>query len=119
MLIFTLLVQVYIVSGGFGSSFLASTETLERDGGSAWQYAASMPSARSWVRGVGLDNGRFMITGEFWTILNIIIILTPDTLQKHSVICNTAVTRQYISKIFRFSFRKRSKINTYNHTDGK
>ena len=61
--------QVYIVSGGFNSGRVASTETLEKDGGSAWQLVASLPSARQAVRGVGLDGGRFMITGECWTIL--------------------------------------------------
>ena len=65
MLILTLIVQVYIVSGGAGgSSRLVSTETLEKDGGSAWQYVASLPSRRYDHRGVGLDNGRFMITGQ-------------------------------------------------------
>ena len=71
ILILTLLVQIYIVSGGAdsSSSSLASTETLEKEGGSAWQYVASLPEARKGVRGVGLDNGRFMVTGECWTIL--------------------------------------------------
>ena len=66
MLILTLILQVYIVSGG-GSrgSRLASTETLEKDGGRAWQYVASLPSAREGVRGLGLGNGRFMVTGQF------------------------------------------------------
>ena len=65
MLILTLIVQVYIVSGGLpGPLGLASTETLEKDGGSAWQLVASLPSARSLVSGVGLDNGRFMVTGQ-------------------------------------------------------
>ena len=73
MLIFTLLLQVYIVAGGYvvngrGGSNLASTETLEKDGGSAWQLVASLPSARQAVRGVGLDNGRFMVTGQLSTI---------------------------------------------------
>ena len=71
ILILTLLVQIYIVSGGADSSSysLASTETLEKEGGSAWQLVASLPEARQGVRGVGLDNGRFMVTGECWTIL--------------------------------------------------
>ena len=70
MLILTLIVQVYIVSGGAGgSSRLASTEILEKDGGSAWQLVASLPSKRSAFRGVGLDHGRFMVTGECWTML--------------------------------------------------
>ena len=68
MLILTLIEQVYIVSGGLASphrnSLLASTETLEKEGGSAWQYVASLPSARYGVRGLGLDNGRFMVTGQ-------------------------------------------------------
>ena len=67
MLILTLIMQVYIVSGGSGgwkTPYLASTETLEKDGGSAWQYVASLPEARSGVKGLGLDHGRFMITGQ-------------------------------------------------------
>ena len=70
--------QVYIVAGGYGGSVLSSTEILEKDGGSAWQLVASLPFARSSVRGLGLDNGRFMITGECWTIL---YISTPDAIQ--------------------------------------
>ena len=62
--------QVYIVSGGYsGNSYLASTETLNKDGGSAWQLVASLPSGRWGVRGLGLDNGMFIVTGECWTIL--------------------------------------------------
>ena len=64
MLVLTLIVQVYIVSGGSsGSSKLASTETLVKDSGSEWQLVASLPSARYGARGLGLDNGRFMVTG--------------------------------------------------------
>ena len=83
MVIFKLFIQVYIVSGGWtGSSTLASTETLEKDGGSAWEQVASLPSERYAVRGLGLDHGRFMVTGECWIINNIVhwIIITPDTL---------------------------------------
>ena len=70
MLILTLILQVYIVSGGdSGSSNLASTETLEKDGGSEWQLVASLPSAMRGVRGVGVDQGRFIVTGEYWTML--------------------------------------------------
>ena len=56
--------QVYIVSGGYNSGSVASTETLEKDGGSAWQLVASLPSARQGLQGVGLENGRFMVTGQ-------------------------------------------------------
>ena len=57
--------QVYIVSGGYyKGTYLSSTETLEKDGGNAWQLAASLPSRRYGVRGLGLDSGRFMVTGK-------------------------------------------------------
>ena len=56
--------QVYIVSGGYNGGNVASTETLERDGGSAWQLVASLPEAKFALKGLGLDNGRFMITGQ-------------------------------------------------------
>ena len=66
MLIINTLMQVYIVSGGRDRSgnIWASTETLEKNGGTAWQQVANLPSGRHGVRGVGLDHGRFMITGE-------------------------------------------------------
>ena len=70
MLIFTLTMQVYIVSGGWVSnSTFATNETLQKDGGTEWQEVASMPYALWGPKGVGLDNGRFMVTGECWTIL--------------------------------------------------
>ena len=59
--------QVYIVSGCRNGQ--CHTETLERDGGSAWQPAASLPSARGGYRGLGLDHGRFIVAGECSTIL--------------------------------------------------
>ena len=72
---------MYIVTGGRGGGglphveALATTETLEKDGGSAWRLVASLPSGRVGVRGVGLDHGRFMITGQ-WIKMN---ILTCDS----------------------------------------
>ena len=58
-----------VAGGGDGRSALESTEILEKDGGSAWKLVASLPSARDGVRGLGLDHGRFIVTGECWTIL--------------------------------------------------
>ena len=52
------------MSGGHKIFNLASTETLKKDGGSAWQEVANLPSARHGVRGLGLDNGRFLVTGQ-------------------------------------------------------
>ena len=69
MLKLTHIMQVYIVAGGLNGRGLASTETLEKDGGTEWQEVASLPSARFGVRGLGLDGGRFIVTGECWTIL--------------------------------------------------
>ena len=72
MLILTLIVQVYIVVGGYSysNSDMGSTEILAKDWDSAWQVVASLPSGGGrGVRGLGLDNGRFIITGESWTIL--------------------------------------------------
>ena len=62
--------QVYIVTGGqhryIGSYKLAYTETLEKDGGSAWKLVADLPGPeRNGARGLGLDNGRFIVTGQF------------------------------------------------------
>ena len=67
--VFTVLLQVYIVTGGYGTygsswTQFKSTETLEKDGGSAWQLVASLPSGRGGFRGLGLDHGRFIVTGE-------------------------------------------------------
>ena len=62
--------QVYMVSGGnywkpgLEIAYTGTSETLEKDGGSAWQVVASLPSARRGLRGLGLDNGRFIVTGQ-------------------------------------------------------
>ena len=64
MLILTLIVQVYIVVGGYSNSDMGSTEILAKDWDSAWQVVASLPSARYGVRGLGLDSGRFIVTGQ-------------------------------------------------------
>ena len=77
--------QVYIVAGGYGSSYLSSTEILEKDGGSEWQLVASLPSELRGPRGLGLDHGQFIITGECWdniaALCPLCIILNPDILQ--------------------------------------
>ena len=56
--------QVYIITGGWdGGNNLGSTEIMLKDGGTAWQQVADLPSARYGLRGVGLDNGKFLVTG--------------------------------------------------------
>ena len=67
-MILTLIVQVYIVAGGLGNSrlgVLGHTETLEKNGGNAWQRVASLSEARYALTGLGLNNGRFMVTGQY------------------------------------------------------
>ena len=63
--------QLYVVTGGIHHNSktrarfgLASTEILKKGGGHSWQIAASMPSARRFVRGVSLANGHFLVSGE-------------------------------------------------------
>ena len=61
---FIQILQLYIVAGGRSRrSPISATETLVKDGGTAWQSAAQLPSARELIAGVGLDNGRFIVTG--------------------------------------------------------
>ena len=65
--------QVYIVAGGQNRHGQpTTTETLEKDGGSAWKIVADLPGVppgpypiREGARGLGLDNGRFIVTGQF------------------------------------------------------
>ena len=57
--------QFYIVSGGWtGSSRLASTEILKKNGGTSWAAVASLPTQRSHISGVSLPNGNFLLSGE-------------------------------------------------------
>ena len=53
-----------MAGGHSGTGNLASTETLEKEGGSAWQLVANLPLARHGLRGLGLHNGQFLVTGE-------------------------------------------------------
>ena len=55
--------QVYIVTGGGKPPKEASTETLMKNGGTAWQPVKDLPSGRRHLAGVGLDHGRFIVTG--------------------------------------------------------
>ena len=57
-----ILIQVYIVSGGYGGG--STTETLLKSGGTAWQPAASLPSPSRDIAGISLNNGHFLVTGS-------------------------------------------------------
>ena len=54
------------MTGGLydGTIDIASTEILKKDGGTSWRLAASLPSARHCIRGVSMDDGRFIVAGE-------------------------------------------------------
>ena len=59
-------IQSYIVTGGLYDATIdiASTEILKKDGGISWRLAASLPSARHCIRGVSMDDGRFIVAGD-------------------------------------------------------
>ena len=62
--------QVYIVTGGMGGGewygyALASTETLVKKRGTAWQYARDLPIDTRAMSGVSLDNGDFLLVGQY------------------------------------------------------
>ena len=72
-----------------GQGYEASTETLLRDGGVAWQYAANLPFGIIGIRGVGLNDGNFIATGEIFTMKSVVITVT---LQAAMVMVGTALT---------------------------
>ena len=79
----TITMQVYIVTGGRihssrGTFYLDSTETLLKDGGSSWQAAANLPSARANLRGVSLNSGHFIVTG-WWAFAFISLSTIHDS----------------------------------------
>ena len=62
--------QVYLVTGGMGEGewyglALASTETLVKKRGTAWQYARDLPIDTRAMSGVSLDNGDFLLVGQY------------------------------------------------------
>ena len=44
---------------------LASTETLVKKRGTAWQYARDLPIDTRAMSGVSLDNGDFILVGQY------------------------------------------------------
>ena len=60
--------QFYIVTGGYASSGLASTEILKKNGGTSWATVASLPAARYNICGVSLPDGHFLVSGEGYVV---------------------------------------------------
>ena len=59
------------MTGGGKAPKEASTETLMKNGGTAWQPVMDLPSGRIGLAGVGLDHGRFIVTGGLYGQSNI------------------------------------------------
>ena len=57
-----ILVQTYLVSGGFYGGYLSSTEVL-LETGSAWTLTGQLPSPRSGLRAARIDN-KIVMTGN-------------------------------------------------------
>ena len=69
LLLLTLPLQFYIVSGGhLGDSNLASTEILKKNGGTSWAKVASLPTPIFGIRGVSLPDGHFLVSGEGYLV---------------------------------------------------
>ena len=59
----SLVIQVFLVTGGFGGgNYLSSTEILT-EGDSSWTIVGNLPKAVWGIRGVSLNN-RIIMTGE-------------------------------------------------------
>jgi len=54
--------MVYVVAGGYGSTYLSSTETL-REGSTTWSYGATLPRALSDLASVSAGNNIYLIGG--------------------------------------------------------
>ena len=59
-------IQFYMVAGGMDRWWKDSstTEILKKEGGTSWQTAVSLPSARKALKGITLPNGKFLVTGD-------------------------------------------------------
>ena len=55
--------QTYLVSGGYNSGYLSSTELL-METASAWVLTGELPSPRRGLRGANIDN-RILMTGKW------------------------------------------------------
>ena len=59
-----------------GGSSTSTVETLVKNGGTSWLSVANLPSSIRGLRGVGLPDAQFIVTGEN-LLLNISIVLLP------------------------------------------
>ena len=57
-----ILVQTYIVAGGYNDGYLSSTEVLVETG-SAWNLSGELPSPRHALRVVNIEN-KIVMTGN-------------------------------------------------------
>ena len=75
---FTFSIQFYMVTGGMNRSWkdIGTTEILKKEGGTSWQTAASLPSARHAPKGITLPNGKFLVTGGGFVVVSSIHTFT-------------------------------------------
>ena len=80
----TFSIQFYMVTGGMNRSWkdIGTTEILKKEGGTSWQTAASLPSARHAPKGITLANGKFLVTGDGFNNIFLCFVVTwyPVTL---------------------------------------
>ena len=57
-----IIVQTYIVAGGYNDGYLSSTEVLVETG-SAWTLTGELPSPRYELRGANIEN-KIVMTGN-------------------------------------------------------
>ena len=57
-----IIIQTYLVSGGYNGDYFSSTELL-LETASAWVLAGELPSPRSGLRAANIDN-KILITGK-------------------------------------------------------
>ena len=76
----TCLLQVFVISGGFGNNNRLSSTEILIEGTAAWTAAGDLPSARYGLTGASVDSSVLMLGGWGDTYLDTILRLDPDTL---------------------------------------
>ena len=74
------LLQVFVISGGFGNNNRLSSTEILIEGTAAWTAAGDLPSARYGLTGASVDSTVLMLGGWGDIYLDTILRLDPDTL---------------------------------------
>ena len=68
--------QVYLVTGGYDTGYLSSTELLVH-GASSWTSSGPLPSPRRYLRGAALNN-KIVVTGANIDTGCRLVVYSPD-----------------------------------------